>query len=383
MNSLIISSFHYNHVPPDRAFPDLFPATHQAETHGACVQPTNKTGRMKGMNNTLIDVAIIGAGPVGLAAAIACKRAGLSYVVLEKGCVVNAIFEYPTYMTFFTTAPELEIGGHPFVTGHDKPDRRDALMYYRLVAQREELNILSYTEVRQVHAAPAGFTLTTEAQDGSAGVVEARRVIVATGYYDNPNLLDIAGIDSENVHSYYTEAHPFMGLNVTVIGAGNSAADAALDLWRHGVNVTMIVRAPELKRSIKYWVRPDLENRIKEGSITAHFESQVVEIHDEHVLVQRKDGTTFEVPTHVTFTLIGYRPDLSFLEGLSIEKYDDDCLILNDQYESSTKGLFVVGSAGFAGKTNQVFIENGRFHAEMAVAEIAKQLASGDLREET
>lgn len=329
---------------------------------------------------SLFDVAIVGAGPVGLAAAIACKRAGLSYVVLEKGCVVNAIFEYPTYMTFFTTAPELEIGNHPMVTGHDKPDRRDALMYYRLVAQREALNVRQYTEVIKIHPAPAGFTLEIEAKDGTAGVVEARRVIVATGYYDNPVHLGIPGEDSENVSHYYTEAHPFMGLNVTVIGAGNSAADAALDLWRSGVNVTMIVRAPELKKTIKYWVRPDLENRIKEGSIAAHFDSQVVEIHPEYVLVQRADGTTWELPTDFTFALTGYRPDLSFLDGLGLATQPDDCLVLSEHYESSVAGLFVVGSAGFAGKTNQVFIENGRFHADLAVAEIKRQLEQPALR---
>ena len=323
---------------------------------------------------SLIDVAIVGAGPVGLAAAIACKRAGLSYVVLERGCVVNAIFEYPTYMTFFTTAPELEIGNHPMVTGHDKPDRRDALMYYRLVTQREALNVEQYTEVTRVHAAPAGFTLEIEKRDGTPGVVEARRVIVATGYYDNPVHLGIPGEDGENVSHYYTEAHPFMGLNVTVIGAGNSAADAALDLWRGGANVTMIVRAPELKKTIKYWVRPDLENRIKEGSITAHFDSQVVEIHPEHVRVQRPDGTTWDLPTHFTFALTGYRPDLSFLDGLGLAQHPDECLVLTEHYESSVPGLFVAGSAGFAGKTNQVFIENGRFHADLAVAEIIRQL---------
>lgn len=324
--------------------------------------------------SALLDVAIVGAGPVGLAAAIACKRAGLSYVVLEKGCVVNAIFGYPTYMTFFTTAPELEIGNHPMVTGHDKPDRRDALMYYRLVAQREALNVEQYTEVTRVHAAPAGFTLEVENREGRMGVVEARRVIVATGYYDNPLIMGIPGEDSENVSHYYTEAHPFMGLNVTVIGAGNSAADAALDLWRSGVNVTMIVRAPELKKTIKYWVRPDLENRIKEGSIAAHFNSQVVEIHADHVVVQREDGSTWQLPTHFTFALTGYRPDLSFLNDLHLKQHEDECLVLDEHYGSSVPGLFVVGSAGFAGKTNQVFIENGRFHADLAVAEIARQL---------
>lgn len=330
--------------------------------------------------SALLDVAIVGAGPVGLAAAIACKRAGLSYVVLEKGCVVNAIFEYPTYMGFFTTAPELEIGNHPMVTGHDKPDRRDALMYYRLVTQREELKVEQYTEVTKVHAAPAGFTLEIERRDGTPGVVEARRVVVATGYYDNPLGLGIPGEDSENVSHYYTEAHPFMGLNVTVIGAGNSAADAALDLWRGGAKVTMVVRAPELKSTIKYWVRPDLENRIKEGSITAHFNSRVVEIHPEHVRVQREDGTTWELPTDFTFALTGYRPDLSFLAGLDLATQPDECLVLDEHYQSSVPGLFVVGSAGFAGRTNQVFIENGRHHALLAVAEIEQQLGTRELR---
>jgi thioredoxin reductase (NADPH) len=322
----------------------------------------------------MIDLAIVGAGPVGLSAAISAKRAGLSYVVLEKGCVVNAIFDYPTYMTFFTTAPELEIGNHPLVTGHDKPDRKDALMYYRLVAQREGLTIRQYTEVTQIHPAPAGFTIEIEAKDGTPGVVEARRVVVATGYYDNPLHLGIPGEDSENVSHYYTEAHPFWGLNVTVIGAGNSAADAALDLWRGGAKVSMVVRAPELKKTIKYWVRPDLENRIKEGSITAHFNSQVQEIHSDHVLVQRSDGTTSELPTDYTFALTGYRPDLSFLSGLGLATHPDECLVLSDAFESSVPGLFVVGSAGFAGKTNQVFIENGRFHADHALAEVARQL---------
>ncbi|AIZ46295.1 pyridine nucleotide-disulfide oxidoreductase [Deinococcus radiopugnans] len=323
----------------------------------------------------LFDVAIVGAGPVGLAAAIACKRAGLSYVVLDRGCVVNAIFEYPTYMSFFTTAPELEIGNHPMVTGHDKPDRRDALMYYRLVAQREALNIKQYTEVTAVHAAPAGFTLAIERRDGTPDVLEARRVVVATGYYDNPLPLGIPGEDGQNVSHYYTEAHPFMGLNMTVIGAGNSAADAALDLWRGGAKVTMVVRAPELKNTIKYWVRPDLENRIKEGSIDAHFNSRVIEIGTDEVTVEREDGTTFQLPSHFTFALTGYRPDLSFLAELNLAQQPDACLVLDEHYQSSVPGLFVVGSAGFAGRTNQVFIENGRHHADLAVAEIGRQLA--------
>ena len=336
----------------------------------------NDTSQNDTSQSGLIDVAIVGAGPVGLAAAISCKRAGLSYVVLDKGCVVNAIFDYPTYMTFFTTAPELEIGGHPMVTGHDKPDRKDALMYYRLVAQREKLNIRQYSEVTRLHAAPAGFTLEVEGKEGEMDVLEARRVVVATGYYDNPLQLGLPGEDGENVSHYYTEGHPFWRLNVTVIGAGNSAADAALDLWRSGANVTMVVRAPELKSTIKYWVRPDLENRIKEGSIDARFNSQVAEIHPEYVLVQAQDGSVSEVPTDFTFALTGYRPKLDFLDGLDLSEHPDQCLVLSEAHESSVPGLFVAGSAGYAGKTNQVFIENGRIHAEQAVAEIARQLTA-------
>jgi len=322
----------------------------------------------------MYDVAIIGGGPVGRASAIAAKRAGVSYVVLEKGCVVNAIFDYPTYMTFFTTSPELEIGGHPFVTLREKPDRKEALSYYRLVAAREDLNVQQYTEVTRVHRAPAGFTVQVNRKDGSDGVVEARRVMVATGYYDNPVQIGIPGEDAQNVSHYYTEAHPFWNLNVTVVGAGNSAADAALDLWRGGANVTMVVRAPHLKPTVKYWVKPDLENRIKEGSITAHFESRVVEIHEDRAVVQRVDGTTFDLPTDFTFVLTGYKPSLDFLAGLGLTRHDDECLVLSEHYESSVPGLFVVGSAGFAGRTNQVFIENGREHALLAVAEVERQL---------
>ena len=328
----------------------------------------------------LYDVAIVGGGPVGLAAGIACKRAGLSYVILEKGCVVNAIFDYPTDMTFFTTAPELEIGGHPFVSPFDKPKRTDALQYYRKVTQAEALNVRQYTRVDRVHAAPAGFTLEVEAQDGTQGVVEARRVIVATGYYDSPVPLGIPGEDSENVSHYYTEAHPFFGLNVTIIGAGNSAADAALDLMNAGANVTLVVRADGIKPTVKYWVKPNLENRIKEGRVQAYFNSQVVEILADSVRVQREDGTTFLLPTHFTFAMTGYLPDLSFLADLDLQTQPDDCLVLSEHHESTVAGLFVAGSAGYAGRTNQVFIENGRIHAEEAVAEIARQLVSGQPR---
>jgi thioredoxin reductase (NADPH) len=323
----------------------------------------------------MFDLAIVGAGPVGLAAAIEAKRLGLNAVVLEKGCVVNAIFEYPTYMTFFTSAELLEIGGHPLVSLREKPDRKEALAYYRLVASREKLDVRQFCEVTAIHPAPAGITLEVSEKSGEMGVIEARSAIWATGYYDNPNTLGIPGEDLENVSQYYTEAHPFWKLNVTVVGAGNSAADAALDLYRHGVNVTLVHRGPDLRSSIKYWVRPDLENRIKEGSIRAFFDSTVQEISQEVVSAQGPNGR-FEIPTDFTFILTGYRPQTELLEAAGV-KIDSDGCVPHDQDTFETRevpGLYVVGSAAFGKFTNQVFIENGRMHALKAVHTIKAKL---------
>ena len=323
----------------------------------------------------MFDVAIIGAGPVGLAAAIEAKRAGLSYVVLEKGCVVNAVFEYPTYMTFFTTAERLEIGNHPLITSTEKATRKEALSYYRLVSARENLEIRQYCEVVAIHPAPAGFTLEVEEKNGAMGVVECRKCIVATGYFDNPNQLGINGEEGENVSHYYTEAHPFWGLNVTVVGGGNSAADAALDLYRHGVNVTLVHRGPDLKHTIKYWVKPDLENRIKEGSIHAQLGSNVLEITPDAVIVDAPEGRK-AIPTDFTFLLVGYAPDTTMLEAAGIG-VDGDGRIAFDSSSFETldvPGLYVIGSV-YAGRfTGQVFIENGKVDAVKAVAHVKTQL---------
>jgi thioredoxin reductase (NADPH) len=323
----------------------------------------------------MFDVVIIGAGPVGLAAAIEAKRAGLSYVVLEKGCVANAIFEYPSFMTFFTTAERLEIGNHPFVTGTEKATRREALAYYRLVSARENLNLRQYSEVTAIHPAPAGFTLEVNAKNGDMTTVECRTCVVATGYFDNPNHLGIAGEDSENVSHYYTEAHPFWGLNVTVVGGGNSAADAALDLYRHGVNVTLVHRGADLRHTIKYWVKPDLENRIKEGSIKACLSSTVKEITPNAVILETGTGEV-AIPTDFTFLLVGYKPDTTMLEEAGI-KVDKDGRIAFDPgtFESKDlEGLYVIGSV-YAGRfTGQVFIENGKVDAVKAVTDIQQKL---------
>lgn len=323
----------------------------------------------------MIDVAVVGAGPVGLAAAIEARRRGLSCTVLEKGCVVNAIFEYPTYMVFFTTAELLEIGGHPLVAARERPDRKEALDYYRLVAQRESLDLRQYTEVTRVHPAPAGFTLELETKAGDAGILEARTVVVATGYYDNPNQLGIPGEDLENVSHYYTEPHPFWGLDVTIVGAGNSAADAALDLYRHGANVTLIHRGPGMKPTVKYWVKPDVENRIREGSIRALFDTTVQEIRPGAVLGLGPNGPV-EVATDFTFLLAGYSPETSLIEGAGVRLDADGCVPHDPEtFETRDRpGLYVVGSAAFGRFTNQVFIENGREHALRAIANISEVL---------
>lgn len=325
----------------------------------------------------VLDVAIIGAGPVGLAAAIEAKRGGLTYVVFEKGCVVNAVFDYPTYMTFFTTSELLEIGGHPLVSSREKPDRKDALEYYRLVAAREKLDIRQYTEVTAIERGPGGLRVTLNAKDGSDEVVTARAVVIASGYYDNPNLMGIPGEDLENVSHYYTEAHPFWRLNVTVIGAGNSAADAALDLYRHGANVTLAHRGPGVRSSVKYWVKPDLENRIREGSITARFDTLVREITPTAVLADGPEGPIV-IPTDFTFALTGYRPNLELLRKSGIDLDADGCVQrVPDTFESlSQPGVYVVGSAAFGRFTNQVFIENGREHARLAMNAIHARLQS-------
>lgn len=323
----------------------------------------------------MYDLAIIGGGPVGLAAAIEAKRLGLSFVIFEKGCVANSIFEFPTYLDFFTTSDRLEIGDHPMVTRTEKPDRREAMSYYRLVADREKLNVRQYTEVTSIHPAPAGFTLAVEAKTGEMGAFEARTVIVATGYWDWPNRLGIPGDDNENVSYRYGEPHPFWNLNVTVIGGGNSAAEAALDLYRAGARVSIVHRGPELRPGVKYWLKPDIENRIREGSIQFYPSTTVREITPQAVIADGLDGK-LELATDFTFILVGYKPDTRMLTDAGA-RVDEDGRVLHNAETFQVldrPGLFVVGSAAFGRFTGQVFIENGREHAQKAVHEIKHQL---------
>ena len=322
------------------------------------------------------DLAIIGAGPIGTEAAIRAKRAGLSHILLDKGAMVDAIYRWPTFLTFFTTSDRLEVGDHPFVTAIDKPTRREALEYYRKVAQREGLNVRLYSPVTDVRRVADGFELSVMPENKPAETLRARKVAVATGYFDTPKMLGVPGEDLENVSHYFDEAHLHWGRNVTIVGAGSSAADAALELYRAGAKVTMVHRGDSFRHSLKYWVKPNLENRIKEGSITAHFNSVVREITPTEVIID-KLGETLAIPTDVTFALTGYyAAPGSFLRSLKLEKNPQDhSVTLNaETFESTVPGLYFIGSAGFGERTSDVFIENGLVHARQAVADIAQKL---------
>jgi bacillithiol disulfide reductase len=326
------------------------------------------------------DIVIVGGGPTGLACAIEAKRHGLSYVVLEKGCVVNSILRYPVNMVFFTTPELLEIGDIPMVSQREKPTRQEALKYYRLVAQRFELEIHQYELVERMEGADGHFEIFTRTAHSGSGCYRAKKVIIATGYYDIPNRLGIPGEDLPKVSHYYTEAHPYYNCDVAVIGGRNSAAEAALDLYRHGARVTLIHRDAALSDRIKYWVRPDIENRIKKGEIQALFESRVVEIRPDSILVssassdRRAEART--LPNDFVLALIGYRPDAEFLQsaGVRLEpnRMRPEC---NPKtFESNIPGLYLAGVIIAGLDTNEIFIENGRFHGKVVVADIAAQL---------
>lgn len=347
------------------------------------VQPSDKPH-----STGALDVIIVGAGPIGLECAILAQRAGLSYVVLDKGPVVAAISRYPTYMTFFTTSERLEIGGHPLVTSTDKPTRKEALDYYRKVVANEGLNVRTCSEVTSIKPLPAqvGFTVEVKATapSGLGARLNATVVMVATGYFDNPNLLLVPGEESGMVSHHYTEGHQFFGRPVVVVGGGSSAADAALDLYRAGARVTMIHRGHDFKKSLKYWIRPNLENRIKEGSIAALFDSVVTAVGSDSVTVEcaseatGHQRTVSSIPADHVFALTGYYAPTDLLESVGAA-YDPQSLAADldeDTRESTIPGLFVVGSAGCGRRTSDVFIENGLVHADQAMKAVVRLVAA-------
>ncbi|MDP9160045.1 MAG: YpdA family putative bacillithiol disulfide reductase [Acidobacteriota bacterium] len=321
---------------------------------------------------------VIGAGPTGLACGIEAQKAGFKSVIIDKGCVVNSIYNYPANMTFFTTPELLEIGDIPFSSVHQKPTRQEALEYYRKVAEHYRLDIHQYQKVETVTGSDGDFSVTTSDRLGRIYDYHPRKLIVATGYYDLPNYLGIPGEDLSKVFHYYREPHPFFDHDVLVIGGKNSAAISALDLWRHGARVTLVHRGPKLHHHVKYWILPDIENRIKNGNIAAYFNTSVMEIAPDHVLLQTSKGEV-ELKNDFVFALTGYHPDYDFLRAMGIELSTDQSRPVSDPVtlESNVSGIYVAGVIVAGSRTNEIFIENGRFHGQQIAAHLKMKLGSG------
>ena len=336
---------------------------------------TQPKAKPLGDRSAPVDVLAIGAGPTGLACAIEAQKLGLSALLIEKGCLVNSIYHYPANMVFFTTPELLEIGDIPFTTAHQKPTREEALQYYRNVAQHYRLNILQYHKVEMVTGSDGKFVVTSTDRYERIREWHARKLVVASGYYDRPNLLDVPGESLPKVYHYYREPHPYYDCDVVVVGGKNSAAEAALDLWRHGARVTLVHRGPELSSSLKYWVKPDLENRIKNGEIQAYFRAMVREITPDSVKIQTPGG--FEMlENDFVFALTGYHPDFDFLRSMGIELSSDQCRPVCDPetLESNVPGIYVAGVIVSGSRTSEIFIENGRFHGQQIAADLKRKL---------
>ena len=318
------------------------------------------------------DVIIIGAGPSGLATAIAAKHFGLDYLVLEKGSLVDGIARFPINMVFFTTPELLEIGGIPLTTPYEKPTRLEALRYYRKVVDMFQLQVSLFEEALSIDAPSSSgepFVITTRTSRGATRVREARHVVLSMGYYDQPVMLNIPGEDLPHVSHFYTEAHPYYRQRVVIVGGKNSAAEAALEIHRAGGHVTIVHRGAAFGDSIKYWVKPDIENRVKEGSIAAHFNTRIAEIRASEVVLD--SGQT--LPAEAVLLLTGYRADPEFMRhiGVQINPETLEPKYSAETYETNVPNLFVAGGQLAGQKTGTVFIENGRFHGE----QIAKTIA--------
>ncbi len=316
------------------------------------------------------DIIIVGAGPIGLACALEAKVNGLTHLILEKGTLVNSLYNYPVNMTFFSTSERLEIGGVPFVSNNPKPTRSEALEYYRRVAASASLNIHLFEEVSKVEKGLDLFTIST-----GKGSYYAKNIVIASGFYGIPYLLNVPGEDLPKVTHYYTDPHFYAFQKVVVVGASNSAVDAALETLRKGAEVTMIVRGTEIGTRVKYWVRPDIINRIAEGSIKAYFNSTVSSIHEDKVEIQTAEGLV-SIANDRVIAMTGYQPDLHFLRNLGIHLSDDAILTPSysaDTYESNIKGIYLAGVICGGMNTHSLFIENSREHAGKIVANIIQK----------
>ena len=352
------------------------------------------------------DVVIVGAGPSGLAAAIACQRRGLDFEVIEKGVLVNSIHHFPPHMVFFTTPELMEIGGFPFVSPYEKPTRLETLRYYRRVVETLRLPVTLGESVEGIEreadgtlvvrtVRPPTLPRTGRASFGAASrlgagpirqeeggrearELGARAVVLAIGYYDHPNMLGVPGEDLPHVSHYYSEAHPFFRKRVVVVGGRNSAAETALELYRSGAEVTLVHRGTGMSESIKYWVLPDIRNRIAEGAIAARFETRVREITPESVLVER-NGARESLPADAVFLLTGYHPDQDFLQRCGVELEPRTCLPSHDRetLETNVPNVFLAGGIISGHDTAPIFIENGRLHGEKVIALVASRLGLG------
>jgi thioredoxin reductase (NADPH) len=320
---------------------------------------------------TNVDILIIGAGPIGLACGIEAKKAGLTYVIIDKGCLVNSLYNYPKNMTFFSTSELLEIGEVPFISHNPKPTRSEALEYYRRVATSWELNTRLYEQVETVEKLESGFVAHTPKEK-----IKSKYIVLATGFYDLPYLLNVPGEELPKVKHYYDEPHPYFDMHVVVVGAANSAVDVALEVYRKGAkSVTMIIREAEIRESVKYWVKPDIENRIKEGSIEAHFNSNITRITETTVEFTSPEAS-HTIDNDFVLAMTGYQPDFSFLKQLGIHTGTDE--YQTPQYDSRTMetnipGIYLAGVICGGLKTNSWFIENSRIHAELIVKSITSK----------
>lgn len=322
------------------------------------------------MNIEKYDIVIIGGGPIGLACGLEAQKAGLSYLILEKGCLVNSLYNYPANMTFFSTSERLEIGDVPFVSNNAKPTRSEALEYYRRVAIHRKLNVRLFEEVSEVTKSDENYLVKTRKK-----TYEATHVVIASGFYDIPQKLGVKGEELPKVTHYYTEPHFYAFQKVLVVGANNSAVDAALETWRKGADVTMVIRGDGVGERVKYWAKPDIENRIKEGSIKAFFNSEVEEITEDSVIVKTPEGLV-KVENDWVISMTGYQPNLDFLRKIGIHLSADE--IMKPQYdensmETNLPNIYLAGVICGGMNTHSLFIENSRVHAERIIARICRK----------
>lgn len=314
----------------------------------------------------ILEVLIIGAGPIGLNCALEAEKNRLNYLIIEKGTIVNSLYHYPLYMRFFSTADKLEIAGTPFITSSPKPGRQDALEYYQGIARQRDLKINLYERVLNISNNEI-FEVET-----SKGKYLAKNVIIATGFYDIPNLLNIPGENLPKVKHYYTEPYPYAKQKIVVVGASNSAVDAALETYRKGAEVTMIIKGSEISKSVKYWVKPDIENRIAEGSIKAYFNAEMVEIKNNSVIFKDELGKIHEIENDFVLAMTGYLPDFEFLKNSGIQLKDENLrpMYNPETMETNIENLYLAGVVCGGKDTHLWFIENSRIHAEMIMKDI-------------